>query len=126
MEKEFLRARLETEQERCIGALTELTPGSEEYDRCLWSAQRLNDWLRYGFESPELSSSFDAFAPAVAEPEEPTMKKEDVRAALADARMKGVDISKLIADMGAANLTAVDPADYPKLMAALAKELEDK
>lgn len=133
MEKEFLRARLETEQERCLGALTELTPGSEEYDRCLWSAQRLNNWLRYGFESPERSSSFDAPAPAVAEPEEPapvpaepTMKKEDVRAALADARMKGVDISKLIADMGAANLTAVDPADYPKLMAALAKELEDK
>lgn len=54
----------------------------------------------------------------------PALKKEDVRAQLADARLKGVNVSKLISDLGAANLSGVDPADYPKLLDALAKELE--
>ena len=49
-----------------------------------------------------------------------------MRAALADARLKGVDVSKLIADLGASNLSSVDPDDYPKLMDALNAELEGK
>lgn len=140
MEKEFLKSRLETEQERCLSRLAELTPGSEEYTRCLDAARCANDWLSRDDEAEdEQCGTVIGFAPAPVHiandaPEQfdapapitPAMKKEDVRAALADARMKGVDVSKLIADMGAPNLTGVDPADYPKLMAALAKELEGK
>ena len=137
MEKETLKARLETEQERCLEKLAELEPGAQEYANCLYDLQHLNDWLRYGFgeEEPapvpvEPVASAPVPAPADSEPAptsaEPGMKKEDVRAALAEARMKGVDVSKLIGDVGAANLSGVDPADYPKLMDALAKELEGK
>ena len=150
MEKETLKTRLETEQERCLEKLAELEPGAQEYCNCLYALQHLNDWLRYGFSEEEphtLGKPFpfivDDPAPVPAEnpvkaPAEPadsvpvpttcesSMKKEDVRAALADARMKGVDVSKLIADLGAANLSSVDPVDYPKLMDALAKELEGK
>ena len=79
----------------------------------------------------------EALADAEAEPENeseaapweepaPTLKKEDVRAQLAEARLKGVDVSKLIADVGAANLSGVDPSRYGELlknMNAALKEL---
>lgn len=145
LEKEFLKSRLETEQERCLARLAELTPGSEEYDRCWTAVCGITNVIRYeltdytepaGVPAPPVHTPAPiepvVITPSPAEattldtPTEPPMKKEDVRAALADARMKGVDVSKLIADMGAANLTGVDPADYPKLMDALAKELEGK
>lgn len=144
MEKEFLKSRLETEQERCLAQLAELTPGSEEHSRLLYGLHSLSDWLKYDFLCadegegvPEhvIAPTPEPITPAPAEPAdsepapttgEPQMKKEDVRAALAEARMKGVDVSKLIADVGAANLSSVDSADYPKLMDALAKELEGK
>lgn len=138
MEKEFLKSRLETEQERCLEKLAELTPGSEEYNRCWRNLSSISGTIWYELdgpvETPPGVPEPPVHTPAPAEPEpspaptptEPQMKKEDVRAALAEARMKGIDVSKLIAEVGAANLSGVDPADYPKLMDALAKELEGK
>ena len=50
--------------------------------------------------------------------------KEEVRAALADARLKGLNISGLIAAVGASNLSGVDPARYPELLSRLADAIK--
>lgn len=138
MEREQLRPILEKEQARCLAKLAELDPGTEAYSNCLYSLQHVSGWLHDLDFSPCDDATPAPAKPAVPAPAEPAdsepaptsvepqMKKEDVRASLAEARMKGVDVSKLISDLGAANLSSVDPADYPKLMDALAKELEGK
>jgi hypothetical protein len=134
---------LKNELERCKVALTEADPGTETYRSALNALNELNYMLERelrlfpvfdvdsvppadiekGEEAPVVAKPVKEEAPA---PSAPKLKKEDVRAALADARLKGVDVSKLIADLGAANLSGVDPDDYPKLMDALAAELEGK
>ena len=135
---------LKHELERCKNAMAQTDPTSEGYRNALGA---MNE-IRYALERELHPRTYDPFeypapvppAPVEAEeepkaepvkeeapaPSAPKLKKEDVRAALADARLKGVDVSKLIADLGASNLSSVDPDDYPKLMDALNAELEGK
>lgn len=134
LEKEILLSRLTVEEERCFSALTDLVPGSEEYDRCLSGIYRLHTYINYMLPTNTAPGVYITPLPdpSPGDPTDkpgdtvPNLKKEEVRAALADARLKGVNVSKLITDLGAPNLTSVDPADYQKLMDALAKELEGK
>lgn len=136
---------LKNELERCKVAITKAEPGTEAYRNALAAMNELryildcekrpilpepviDDFapssdIEKGEEAPVVAEPVKKEAPA---PSAPKMKKEDVRAALADARLKGVDVSKLISGLGAANLSGVDPDDYPKLMDALAAELEGK
>ena len=60
-------------------------------------------------------------------PEKPDVKyeKSQVREALANARLRGLDVAKLIHGVGASSLSGVDPARYGELMDALAKALEE-
>lgn len=138
---EFLKSELE----RCKTAMTQNDPATEAYRIALASMNELSYMLdremhpilpgpivddfapppdiEKGEVAPVAAKPVKEEAPA---PSAPKMKKEDVRAALADARLKGVDVSKLISGLGAANLSGVDPDDYPKLMDALAAELEGK
>lgn len=140
-----MKAFLTKELERCKTAMTDTRPGEEEYQRALESLRSIWYTLRYDCEpiqdpdganpdtlpEPEASDTPTGAEEPEQPPEEPKpapstpkLKKEDVRAALADARLKGVNVSKLIADLGASNLSGVDPSDYPRLMETLAKELE--
>lgn len=148
-----MKTFLTNEIERCKAAMTKHDPDTEAYHMALMNLRELQYALdRETYPDPfcapapqehepeENKDTGDApdTAPdatpdepdALSETEhpktddKPTLKKEDVRARLADARLKGVNVSKLISDLGAANLSGVDPADYPKLLDALAKELE--
>lgn len=63
---------------------------------------------------------------ATSEPasEQPKYEKAQVREALANARLKGLNVANLIHEVGANSLSGVDPARYGELMANLAKALE--
>ena len=60
-------------------------------------------------------------APAPA-PVESQYSMTDVRAALAKARSKGVNVSDIIRAFGVDNFTALDASKYPAVMAKLAEE----
>lgn len=67
-----------------------------------------------------------ADAPAAeTRPEAPKYTKEQVREALANARLKGVPVTGLIHSVGADNLSGVAPERYGELMESLQKALED-
>ena len=55
-------------------------------------------------------------------PETPTYKMEEVRGALAAARRKGVNVSKLIQSFGVSNFAEIDTAKYPEIMQKLTEE----
>jgi hypothetical protein len=135
MEQET-REILEKETKRCLHVMEGLSPSESVYYVCLESLAKLLELLETAPKAvPEKRPDPDpepapdqASAPEKA-PEKtqgkgdaPGLKKEDVRAALADARLAGIDVSKLISDLGCAKLSDVDAADYPKLMEALAQE----
>lgn len=63
---------------------------------------------------------------ATSEPaaEQPKYEKAQVREALANARLKGLNVANLIHEVGANSLSGVDPARYGELMTNLAKALE--
>lgn len=52
--------------------------------------------------------------------EEPQYKMEEVRAALAKARGKGVNVSEIIRSFGADNFQQITPDKYPAIMEKLA------
>lgn len=56
--------------------------------------------------------------------EQPKYEKAQVREALANARLKGLNVANLIHEVGANSLSGVDPARYGELMDNLAKALE--
>lgn len=60
--------------------------------------------------------------PETEKPETPTYKMEEVRGALAAARRKGVNVSKLIQSFGVDNFALIDKSKYPEIMQKLAKE----
>lgn len=63
---------------------------------------------------------------ATSEPasEQPKYEKAQVREALANARLKGLNVANLIHEVGANSLSGVDPSRYGELMDNLAKALE--
>lgn len=58
------------------------------------------------------------------EKEQPKYEKAQVREALANARLKGLNVANLIHEVGANSLSGVDPSRYGELMDNLAKALE--
>lgn len=58
------------------------------------------------------------------EKERPKYEKAQVREALANARLKGLNVANLIHEVGANSLSGVDPSRYGELMDNLAKALE--
>ena len=58
------------------------------------------------------------------EKEQPKYEKAQVREALANARLKGLNVANLIREVGANSLSGVDPSRYGELMDNLAKALE--
>ena len=63
-------------------------------------------------------------APVMETPEpdpepEKTYAREDVRAALAKARKKGINVTEFLAEFGVENFTGLPAAKYPEVMAKL-------
>ena len=56
--------------------------------------------------------------------DQPKYEKAQVREALANARLKGLNVANLIHEVGANSLSGVDPSRYGELMDNLAKALE--
>lgn len=70
---------------------------------------------------PEPEKPEPAAAPTPAEPDTPQYKMEDVRAALAKARGKGVNVSEIIRSFGADNFQQITKEQYPAIMNQLEK-----
>lgn len=142
---------IQTEMARCLERMSTLTPGSEDYQSVLGSLSSLA-FLRYqgqlddivipgqydiADEQPDtadvgphdtaVEAPDEQPAPEPApEPEtdQPKYEKAQVREALANARLKGLNVANLIHEVGANSLSGVDPARYGELMDNLAKALE--
>ena len=141
---------IQTEMARCLERMSTLTPGSEDYQQtlgCLSNLMFLSQSEHRGFPqcptgpvgdpgvTPEQSDAPDMEPDATAdapdeqpapepETEHPKYEKAHVREALANARLKGLNVANLIHEVGANSLSGVDPARYGELMDNLAKALE--
>ena len=77
---------------------------------------------------PAKTETGGAPEPAEADPapesETPRYEKAQVREALANARLKGLNVANLIHEVGANILSGVDPSRYGELMDNLARALE--
>lgn len=72
-------------------------------------------------EAHEAAALVEKIVEAAPKPEPPakTYEAAEVRAALVEARSKGVDVKALLAKVGADNFTAIPAAKYAELMALL-------
>jgi hypothetical protein len=113
--------------------------GSDGFGKLLYAIQSM-DWMRQPREcladfipetvDPEVRITPETtpaqVQPAPAEPEtvpdevRPQYKMEEVRAALAKARGKGVNVSEIIRSFGADNFQQITPDKYPAIMEKLA------
>ena len=125
---------LEEAQERAFKQIANTdgrAMGTEEFIRLLGAAHQLG-WMAY----PEETIPCDAgtIAPDEVQPEpvkpepenpetgadeEPTFKMEEVRAALAKARARGVNVSEIIRSFGVNSFPEIPKNKYPDIMARL-------
>ena len=129
-------SKLEQALDRTVDALAACNPGTEEYTRLLDGTDRLQ-WMLRNLKNPEPCETDFTCKPSPVEPaghpdpvgepgepgvpEVPVVKLEDMevaairerivpeelRAALAEAKKKGVVISDLISSLGAKNFSAL-------------------
>lgn len=93
-----------------------------------WMVERFQ--LKDEFEACPVVERPETPAPTVARVDEPVTpapaesqySMTDVRAALAKARSKGVNVSDIIRAFGVDNFTALDASKYPAVMEKLAAE----
>ena len=135
MKPEYLKKIFEPELERSVALLKETDPRSEDYGRLLFAIGELNYRLASPFSAdftddfPEVKPSEpDTVAPPATEETAPDpaptvdrpvvdtddlkgdteyINPEELRAALADAKKKGVNISELINSLGAPNFSGL-------------------
>lgn len=74
-------------------------------------------------EKPELEKEPEN--PGSEKPEGETFKPAEVRAALASARLKGVNVAELLRKFGAGNFSALPESRYADVMRAVKQELAD-
>ena len=75
-------------------------------------------------DAPDVQPATESAATSEPASEQPKYEKAQVREALANARLKGLNVANLIHEVGANSLSGVDPTRYGELMANLAKALE--
>jgi len=74
-----------------------------------------------GVAEPQNQEAPDA--PEAPAPETPTIKMEEVRAALAKARGKGVNVAEIIRGFGVDTFPQIDKTQYPAVLAKLEEAL---
>ena len=140
---EKLRNIYEAELERLASLLPKAEPGSEEYSRLFYimgdleyRLERLNDRREAHSDDPADEPATEPPAPtpvdepAEEKPEEEAgeyINPEDLRASLADAKKKGVNISELISSLGAPNFSGLrdDQNKLRQLKTKMEKALEE-
>ena len=119
--------------------------GTEEFQRLIYGADQLNWMLRNSDPMPvpeivpeevqpepvkpeivpeQVQPEPDEVAepePETCDDEEPAFKMEEVRAALAKARGRGVNVSEIIRSFGADNFQQIPKNQYGAIMAKLAE-----
>lgn len=130
------------ERTRCIKRLAELDPASEEYGRIVGMLSFDFGGIEYEMPKTEQPKEVPTHVKeAVAEAmellpvEEPTpfptpapaaptktYGKEEVRAALAEGRKRGIKVADLLAELGYGSFTAIPAGEYPTVMAKLGVE----
>lgn len=148
MTREEVREIAKSEADRLVKLLPTIDPvfQSEVYRRTLDNIQSLN-WLvppeapgcnigepirvtaadvhPVDSVSPFPEPSVEEYTAPVMETPEPepepekTYAREDVRAALAKARKKGINVTEFLAEFGVENFTGLPAAKYPEVMAKL-------
>ena len=136
-----------TEARRVYDALTGLDPLSEEYNRCLAQLSQLL-WLSGDVQrvasvpaaETGAQEPVESVAKAVAEDAEPDPEPEpetgksteelkafriETREALAEAKLKGVNIADIIKKFGVNKFSSVPDDRLPELRADLKKALEE-
>lgn len=140
--EEILRC-LKTARDNTVKALAEVTPGTDEYSRMLYGYDQLHVILER-FDDPAENDATCALIPVepaghpdpVGEPGEPgvpeqpapaaeKVSREELRAALAEAKKKGVVISELINSLGAKNFSGVADEKLPELKALMENALKE-
>lgn len=148
--EEILRC-LKTARDNTVKALAEVTPGTDEYSRMLYGYDQLRVILER-FDDPTENDATCAIIPVepaghpdpVGEPGEPgvpeqpapepvhepapaaeKVSREELRAALAEAKKKGVVISELINSLGAKNFSGVADEKLPELKARMENALKE-
>lgn len=146
--EEILRC-LKTARDNTVKALAEVTPGTDEYSRMLYGYDQLHVILER-FDDPAENDATCAITPVepaghpdpVGEPGEPGVPEqpapepmpepatatekinpEALRAALADAKKQGVNISDLIKSLGAKNFSGLK--DDPEKLTQLKQLMEN-
>ena len=133
---------LEEAQERAFKQIANTdgrAMGTEEFIRLLGAAHQLS-WMAYPEET--IPRDVETIAPDEVQPEpvkpdpsdepepektetgddeEPAFKMEEVRAALAKARGRGVNVSEIIRSLGADNFQQIPKNQYGAIMAKLAE-----
>ena len=149
MKPETLRNLYESELKRAVRLVPDTDPRTEEYSRLLFAIGELGYRLQSEIinaeddipcepaEEPKTAAVEDITAPAPAE-DRPVVDTDDIkgeteyvdpeslRAELADAKKKGINISELISSLGAANFSGLrdDQNKLRQLKALMEKALE--
>lgn len=116
---------MQEEIERCLAKLKTLEPGTEAYSAVLGNLWSLYNLIpeRGKKESVEVPSD-GAEAQPEPVPEKPEKPKRDpleIRGAIAQARLRGVDTAKVIRSFGVDNFRDIPAERYDELIAALEK-----
>lgn len=144
MKSEKLKAVLESERERLFLELPNTDPTDDKYHVLLSALLRIEDILYYDFEAATPDVPTNAPAPVIEEAESapaedrPIVDTDDIkgeteyvdpealRAELAEAKKKGVNIAELISSLGAANFSGLlgDQNKLRQLKTLMKKALE--
>lgn len=138
------RSTLEAECERVLTEMAGASPASDEYQRLLGALTNLFYMFQH-LSCDERNTALPAMAASVStpaveheepeedatepegqeepttEPEKPALKKETVRAALAEAKANGVSVSTIIQSFGVSKFSDIPAESYPEVMEQLAE-----
>lgn len=124
MKSAKLKAVLESERERLFLELPNTDPTDDKYHVLLSELLRIEDILYYDFEAATPDDHTPTPAPVIEEAPAPVIEEDEsasvesdteheyvdpeaLRAELADAKKKGINISELISSLGAANFSGL-------------------
>lgn len=92
--------------------------GTEEFQRLIYVTDQLNWMLRNSDPMPVPEIVPEEVQPEP-EPVESKYSMTDVRAALAKARSKGINVADIIRSFGVENFQQIDASKYPAIMEKL-------
>lgn len=114
---------MQEEINRCLEKLKTLEPGTDAYSSVLgnlWSLYNLLPEAK-GKEPKTSNTAPKPETPPETQPEKPKRDPLEIRGAIAQARVRGVDTSKVIRSFGVDNFRDIPAERYDEVLAALEK-----